>query len=687
MMQAQSALFYKSDFAQRNLVFESTTTTIANTKAQVQGSINAVITPQLIWENGRSHFVYSDISTTGGRKFILTYDERYGLGRSIGFGGTNSDGHHRPAIIKHNSKLYIVSEAEHGILPMNIWASDVNDEAMYMDLSASTIGTTATYPNLHQKNGIFTVLNQTNDVHASFSKNTSGNYEGTWTVEEEISTRQVDEDENYVCSPSNLDALPNEVVFVICGRNDDTAVPTWFNKYIIRAEVTSGGITYYNWAKTFSTTSIISAANMTAQYRYYTTGGDTNQGYIPVLALDKLGNFYDISGDGAGGYDFVYMINGQTTPTEKAISLPGSPTILNRAAVGGEGQAGGCVYLMAESPREIYAFFRISEGGFGKIYMYRTTDLGDTWTFIQDIFDDISAHFEGIIIPNNTAQIPGNRNFIIVGTKVESPNATLYIKRAAWGQIQTDDTQGFYDNATAYTASEYDALMLRSYYVEAGKVTNTGTVLNTCIDQSPSAQDATSTGSPVMDSSTTPTYLTFDGVNDALTVPTTGITNTLSEGTIIIVAKPTSGASNNFLTLSRNSASPFIGFGKSAGNLTRYIDDNTIVVEGSTTVSSAFHIFVFMLQNGRCGVLHFLDGELQWRTETTPQTTEGRFTTVHATMDRIQIGRLFRNTTNWYAFDFKHCAIMGTPMNTDQLQRSMKYLSNKYSITLTDHYS
>lgn len=686
-MPAQSALFYKSEFSQRNLVFESSTTTISNTQAQAQGSINSVITPPLIWENGRSHFVFSDATpTTGGRKFILTYDERYGLGRPIGFGGSNPDSHHRPAILKYNSKLYITSETNHNTAPIGIWASDVNDEAMYMDQSASTIGTAPTYPNPNEKNGIFTLLNQTNDVNAAYSKNSDGDFEGTWTTEELIATRQANEDELYVSSATNMDVLPNEVVFIICGRNDDTATPTWFNKYIIRAEVTAGGITYYNWTKTFSTTSTISAANMAAQYQYYTTGGDTNQGYIPVLALDKLGNFYDISGDGSGGYDFVYLINGQSSPTVKAISLPSSPTILDRAAVGGEGQAGGCVYLVAETPREVYAFFRIDEGGDGKIYMYKTTDLGDTWTFVVDVFDDVSADFEGFALPNNTADIPGSRNFIAVGTKVESPKATLYVKRAAWGSIQTDDTQGYYDDATAYTASEYDALMLRSYYVEAGKVTNTGTTLNTCIDQSPSAQDATSTGSPVMDSSTTPTFLTFDGSNDALTVPATGLT-ALTEGTIIIVAKPTSGVNNNFLTFSRNSASPWQGFGKSSGNLTRFIDDtSTIIVEGSTTVTSNFHIFVFLLQNGRGAVLHFLDGELQYRTETTPSTLEGRFTSALSTIDRVSIGRLFRNTTNYYAFDFKHCAIMGSPMNTEQLKRSMKYLANKYSITLTDHF-
>lgn len=228
--------------------------------------------------------------------------------------------------------------------------------------------------------------------------------------------------------------------------------------------------------------------------------------------------------------------------------------------------------------------------------------------------------------------------------------------------------------------------MLRSYYIESGKVTNTGTTLNSCIDQSPSAQDATSVGSPVMNDATTPTYLTFDGTDDALQVPTAGLT-TLTEGTIIAVVKPPSGVGSQFLTFSRNSVSPFFAFGKSSSDLTQFNDNNDIIVRGTTTVTNDFHIFVFVLQNGRCAVLHFLDGELQFRSEITPNTTEGKFVDSYGTIDRVQIGRLFRNTTNWYSFDMKHIAIMGTPMNTEQLQRSLKYLANKYSITLTDHFN
>ncbi len=689
---AQSALLYRATGAVKPpLVFEATTTTYSTTQIQHQAGIQQIYCARLYWENGRTHFVFQDITTTGGRHFILTYNENYGIGRPIGYGRTSTEGHHRPVIIKHNNKLYIVSERDHNSVPLTIWSSRAADDAMLFTEEINAIGSVPTYPCLYEKNGIFTILCQSNDTRAMYTKNTSGDFSGTWTTEEEISSRQADEDEHYVAAPTNGDILPNEIVFLIGGRNDDPATPVWFNKYIIRAEVTASGITYRNWTRTFSKTSQISAAEMTTHFLYYSTGLDTAQGYIPVTAIDKVGNFYDVTGDGSGGYDFVYLLNGQSSATVKAISLPGSPTIMDAVAIGLDaqsGQNGGCPHLLAVSQDLVYAFFRINEGGLGKIYMYQTVDLGDNWTFVQDVFDDVSADIYGFTLPFNSLNIPNGRNFICAATGDASPNTNLYMKRVAWGSLQSD-TGNMYDDFTAYSAAEYDALMLRSYYVETGKITNTGTTLNSLIDQSASVQDATAVASPVLDSSTTPTFVTFNGTNNAMTIPVTGLT-ALTEGTIIVVAKPVSSVNVNFVTVSRAGfTSPYQVYGKSSTEITRIFDGvSGMEARGSTTITNDFHIFVFQMSNIQNHVLQFLDGELQFRTETTPDITEGRFTAgLSPAITRVQIANLIRTSTNWYAFDLKHCAITGTPLNQEQLGRSLKYLANKYSITLVDHHN
>lgn len=687
---AQSALFYGTQGSDKPpLVFEASTTVYSTTQVQAQSGGNSLMSPRLLWENGRTHYVFQDVSaSTGGRHFILTYDERYGLGRPVGHGVTQIETHHRPAFIKYNDKFYITAERNHNSVPLTVWDSRADDDAMIFNQTTDVIGTIPTYPNIYNKNGVFTILNQSNDINAKYTKNSSGNFLGTWTAEEQITSRQADEDEHYVAAPNNGDFLPNEIVFLVGGRNDDTSPATWFNKYIIRATVTASDITYRNWTNTYSTTSQIGGTQMITYFKYFGTASDVTQAYAPVTAIDKQGNFYDVTGNGVDTYKFVYMIAGQSSPTEKSISLPSSPTIMDGADVGLDGQNGGCPFLLAVNPHEVYAFFRISVGGEGRIYMYKTVDLGDNWTFEQDIFGDQSEHIYGFTMAYNALGIPNNRNFICIGTGVGAPLSNMYIKRCAWGSIQHNETQSIFDNYTAYSASEYDALMIRSYYIETGKVTNTGTTLNTVIDQSPSAQDATTTGSPVLDNGTTPTKVAIDGTNDALIVPTTGLT-ALTEGTIFVVVDPNAtGTALNFLTFSRSGvASPFQAYGKSTTDLTRVQDSGDLDVRGSTSITDAYHILAYTMQNGQCAVLQWLDGEMQFRTETTPSNGEGRFTSgLSPTIDRISIGRLVRNTTSFSAFDFKHCAFSSTPLTTEQTYRALKYLANKYSISLTDHY-
>lgn len=676
---AQSGLFYNTGIEQKPLlVFEDNTSTYSVKADEIS---TRAVAPRLLWKNGQTHYVYVDPATQSGRVYILTYDDSYGIGRPIGYGRVvAADGHHRPAIISYSDTLMIVAEHSHNTSPLRLFKGQVGD-AMIFDKQAGLFGTAPTYVGLSVKNGIFTILNQTNDVLAAYNKNTTGVFGGTWSNEINIGVRQTDEDELYTFMPANNDQLPNEVVWVLMGNNDDTSPQTAFNRYVFKTEITAAGdVTLYNWDKSFSRPDgSISASNM-LNYRYYTTGSDVINSFVPTPALDLQGNFYDVAGDGSGGYRFLYFVTGQSSVTDKALTLPGSPTLVERNA-----NQGACMSVLAISPKEIYTFWSVDEGGFDHVYMYRTTDLGDTWTFVDDVFDDISADINFITIPHNALHIPNNRNFIVVGLGTGDPTPPLYIKRAAFGEIQTNDTQNLYDNYTAYTESEYDALMLRSYYIEAGKITNTGTTLNSCIDQSPSAQDATSVGSPVIDNATTPTFLAFDGTNDRLDIPTTGLL-ALEQGTVIMVVKSTQNTGAFFTTFSRNgSSTPFMSLGNTTGNLTRWQDQNGQVA-GSTTLSDQFHIIAWTFQNGNCAVLHFLDGELQFRTEVTPHTGEGQFTQAYSTMDRVSIGGAVRNSNFFYDFDFKHFAMTSTPMTQEQLAKAFKYLANKYSITLTDHY-
>jgi hypothetical protein len=56
-------------------------------------------------------------------------------------------------------------------------------------------------------------------------------------------------------------------------------------------------------------------------------------------------------------------------------------------------------------------------------------------------------------------------------------------------------------------------------------------------------------------------------------------------------------------------------------------------------------------------------------------------------MTNLEIGRLVRTTTTFQNFEWKHIAISSTPMGWTELSRSMKYLANKYGITLNTFYT
>jgi hypothetical protein len=333
---------------------------------------------------------------------------------------------------------------------------------------------------------------------------------------------------------------------------------------------------------------------------------------------------------------------------------------------------------------DILVFFHIDAGTFDKVYIYRTTDLGVTWEEIGDPFYDINANIGTISLPANTLSIDNNKNFIIVGNGISSVHVPLYIRRVAFGEIQTNDDADPYD-VTAYSESEYNDLMVRSYFVEAGKVTNTGTACTTLIDQSASGQDATVDGSPTLDDGTTPTLVTLDGSDDAFNIPTTGLT-TQSEGSIIVVAKSTQSTLTNMVTFSDATASDeFVSVGTSSGNKTN-LSNNTNIVTGTTTVTDAFHVFVFTFQNGSCNVLQYVDGSFQLRVPGPKSITEGRFLDSFGGITNVSIGKRVTTSPTFSGMQLKHMAISAEPLGQEQIAKSLRYLADKYSITLVNYY-
>lgn len=665
--------------------------------ARAQGQFNSIVTPSSIYDSGKTHISWQ--TEVVGSLNILTYDDRYGLSRPTRIyppRGTY-DNHHRPALIQDGDTLYMGAESVHNDNPIDILRARHAHDELVWQLSATKIGSditneSPTYPHFSEKQGIFVQVSQFQDDKLGYNKNSEGFFEGTWSSEIEITTRAANEDAHYPACIVNEHIITDRVPFVVNGWNVDVSPATWFRKYLIRADIQAASNTYYNWDESFSKTSQLTSAEFGTNFLYYTTGDQDLQGYIPVPALDDFGNFYDISGDGAGGYDFIYMPVGSspTSPTVKSISLPGNPPLMDAFDVNGDlpdGQNGACIFLFATSPNDVYAIFRQDSTGFAKPFLYVTHDLGDTWESEGDLLPTVDDDIRSFIMPSNYKDIGNNKNFIVAFSSFDNPTfAGLYVFKAAFGAVQADSGLPF-DDVTAYSEGEYDALMVRSYYVEAGKVTNTGTTCNSLIDQSPSGEDATAVGSPVLDDATTPTRVSTNGTNQAFTIPTTGIT-TLSEGTIIAVVDLVDATAGNFLTASRNTVTTdFLAYGKSAADKTRFLDSGAVTMEGDEDVTDAYHIFVFLHQNGtNTDVLHFFDGALQQRVPTATSSQEGGFLNQLGGLTNVEIARLVRTTTNYYAMNIKHIAISDEPFSNEMLRKATKYLGTKYSITLNSGY-
>lgn len=142
------------------LVLDNSTLTLSSDEAAAQAGHNQLITPKLLYYNGKTHFVYQhdDNSTEQGRLHILSYDSRYGLSRPVGFHkrtGPTPDPHHRPVIFHDSGQLYIVVESDHNDAPQSIFKNRTQGDDLIWELSATTIGTTASYPKIMKKNGVF----------------------------------------------------------------------------------------------------------------------------------------------------------------------------------------------------------------------------------------------------------------------------------------------------------------------------------------------------------------------------------------------------------------------------------------------------------------------------------------------------------------------------------------------------
>lgn len=662
-----------------DITIDDTTYTFTANQAQMVQGYSQLYTPKILYDNGKTYAVYQKNNI--GRLVVLKYDDRYGLGNPIGVRmqiASGFDTHHEPVIFSDANKLYMLQEKNHNSEPIGILkARNVGDDLLWQ-VGTNTIGTIPTYPILTKKNGVFLIAHQFSDVSAGLVYNTGSDIDGTWeSTSVQLTVRAADEDEHYVSGVMNYDAVTDEMVIVINGRNDDGSI-SYFRKYLLRVKVTAPStVTIYNWDKSFSKNSALSSAELIANCEYYDTGSDLIVSNQSNAALDNSGNFYDsISNDAGSTLKFIILLSGQasTAPTVKD-----APHFFYR--------------IMPISTSLIYAIANQTVGAFSKPFLFKTTDLGDNWEEVSEIFEDIDADVVDVGFPANHKDIPNDSNFIFCG---RGTGGALHVKKAAFGTLQSETPANFYGDTVAYSEAEYNALMDFSYMIEAGKITTTGTTLTAVADQSPNARNPGIGGSPVVDNGTTPSYLVFDGTNDLLGITADAGLLARSEGIVLAVIKPTNGGSaffgKPFITATNDAnTTSYITFGASFNNVISHAGSwgtPKVEVYGDTTLTDDFHIVAFYLQNGGCDVLGIVDGKFQLRNEVQQSVNEGKFLSgVNLGMEFLRIGALTRSSgTTYFSFQLKHIAICSAPQTEASLAKMIKFLSTKYGISLTSHY-
>lgn len=656
--------------------------------------VNHLLTPNIFYKNGKTllGFLQNDNNRIG----LIEYSNQHGLRAPHVIKGTlgGFNYHNIPVIDWEGNRLSLTQEDNHNINLSKFHTAQADNDSLIFTANAGSMSNVAmTYHNVYNYNGNKVIICQYEDIEGGYAINPAGTLGGTWTNVRKLVARNTDEVERYQLGIDNK-SLSTDIIFVSVGRNGALAIPTWFRFNVFRARVnpTSGYLDFYtmNGALIYAGSSGKPEMNTTEMQsgQFYEIADNTQQGFIPVTALDQSDNFYAVHANGSGTYILTIWKSTDAAPVNQTISFPDAPTLITTGT-----QDGACTHMIVLSSNEIYTFWRVNNGTRTIIRQYKSVDEGVNWTFEKDI--DFGFDVYSMKTPTNYLDIGNNNNFMLVAgsSPGTSPSTTtpvqIGIKKASFGNLQA--LTNIYDTLTPISEAAYNSTAVASYFIESGKITNTGTTLNTVIDQSSNANDITVLGSPVLDDGTTPTEMTFDGVDDA--IPLNPAILTSGKSYLMIGVVDTLAKDNGLLTISNNAnANSFIipqisGLSDSRlRTVAKYNDINTEIIKGDTPLTAGYHIAAFLFRGDFHDVPMYLDGKMQFRIENTTVGTqnEGRYILPNGNT-HLEVGRLVRDTTAYYNYKMKHVAIHDVTSESQIIDR-IKFLGNKYGITLNNLY-
>lgn len=670
------------------------TITAANSDASFLTPNQGVFTPTSIWNNGKVYIPFAKRIDQNpyGQIGIFVYDERVGMDRPkvvgkswpVGIGG---DTHVIPIVgVNAAGHIYCMQQQPNSYIIDNYKSQAPDDWEDFAEVAAD-VATTMMYVNLLKKaDGNYAIWNRrTVDYHAGIAVSTAELE--TWGTNTQVTNRTIANTRHYITTPSNPKV--GTWFYTQITRRFDTSL-NWVDYFILK---TQDFATFFNWEGTTSATlpTLTADASLDANFVFF-NGLDTEQHCTPVSCMSPQGSFFCVIKDDAGDHILIRRNLADTAWENIAITIP---DLADMASIGSDPQGSAAMEIVAYSDSNIELICRVDEGAFSRPQRWKTIDRGDTWEFIESPFSTINDNFHMVSYPRNILDIPNDRNFVLIASGYSgAASSNVYLKRAAFGAVQPEP--GYTPPAITILDDIPDLLI--EYEMTPSKMTVTGSVVNTLLDQSGNGRNANTAGSPLHNGVD---EITWDGVNDRADLPGSGII-TLNKGTIIGVVR--AAVLNQafqvcaFTDSTNVTNSEYIicgsGGGVAANSATfAYFNgaNGFSVVGQKAILDTAYHIIAYVIGNNKVSL--YIDGVYQYHTLFsglfgTGILEAGKFCSSFTTINNITIGAMIRNTTTYLAFRMKHYALYGRCLTQDQRHAAEIMLAAKYSLPLdTNQYS
>jgi len=671
------------------LSFDSATMVLDSANYQPQGNaqLSQLYTPSILYRNGKTLVVNKKL---GVDSILVSELTPNGLRPPHQIGGSKLNGtnyHDQPIFHWDANRLFVIQEDNHGVSPTAYHKASVDNDSLIVNSNSGVLGQTAhsgdiVYPNIYTSNAKKVIIGRYGIDGGSLYEagyRWSDSMEGIWADSVRLMVKRTGMDRRYQ-QGMFTGAVSGDIIISSFERN---TAGEWVRGNVFRFKIKADGtLDVFTINGTFIRNGIMSVLESDiGQYFEY---GGTNA-FIPVCDIDADENFYSIQKNGVNYVLSIWKVT-QSAPTDITINFPDSPTLVEGLPT----QNHAVRFIMPVSLSEIYIFVSVNNGVYGVIRQYKSINEGASWTFVQDI--DFGQNVVKFHLTNNYREIGNNNNFLAVAATGATDNTALavdvFLKKAAFGAIQTETN--IYDSLTPISEVVFNANSVLNYSIETGKINNTGTTLNSLIDQSPNAVTELAFGSPVLDNGTTPSYVTFDGVNDYVSLdPALLLAN---NAYLILEVIDANGVDTYPLNISNNAATdryilPEIQAALTAkmANRVRRTGMPLETVLGDTETSAGFHIYAWLYRGFGNDVPMWLDGKMQLRNMTGATTiNEGSYTIAEGNTN-LEIGRLVRTSILYNSFKMKHISIHSVTSEQDVLDR-IKYLGIKYGITLLNAY-